>query len=256
MAGLGIIVVFLFVWAVRLKKERDTAVRECNEQKNRHEYEIHQAEIASLHSQINPHFLYNTLEVIRAEALINSDPAAAQMAESLGNYFRYNISRRSDLVSLGDELDNVDNYIMIQKKRFGDRVDYEVAYHTDRTEARGAQIPKLSLQPLVENSIFHGIEKKARGGTVVVHVTVTEKRLIITVVDDGVGMKPGDVKELNSRILENTGIIKEDGSRGGIALVNVNRRIRMMYGEEYGLSFSSIEGVGTEAEITMPFITG
>ena len=256
MIVLMVIVIIMSFWLFRIKKKQDAAEKKLEEERSRHDYEMHQAEIVSLHSQINPHFLYNTLEVIRSEALINNDPVAAQMAESLGSYFRYNISRRSDLVSLGDELDNVDNYILIQKKRFGDRVSYEVAYHTDREEARGAQIPKLSLQPLVENAIFHGIEKKARGGIVSVHITVTEKRLIITVVDDGVGMKPEDVKELNRHISDNSNVKKANDKGGGIALINVNRRIRMMYGDEYGLTFSSVEGVGTEAEITMPFIAG
>ena len=256
MIALAVIVIILFIIVYRLIRARDQAVRERDEQKDRYEYEMHKAEIVSLQSQINPHFLYNTLEVIRSEALINRDQDAAQMAESLANYFRYNISRKSDVVSLGDELDNVDNYIMIQKKRFGSRIGYDVIYHTDRAEARGAQIPKLSLQPLVENAIFHGIEKRARGGFVLVHVTVTEKRLIITVADNGVGMSPQELEDLNRHITQDIRIKKEDDKHGGIALMNVNKRIRMMYGDAYGLNYSSVEGIGTEAEITMPYIAG
>lgn len=256
MIALAIIVIVLFILVLRLKKQRNTAIKELKEQKDRYEYDMHKAEIVSLQSQINPHFLYNTLEVIRSEAMINKDPVAAQMAESLANYFRYNISRRSDIVSLGDELDNLENYILIQKKRFGSRVNYEVDYQTDKQEARGAQIPKLSLQPLVENSIYHGIETKAQGGTVTVHVTVTGKRLIINVADDGVGMTVEELKELNRHITQDIKIKKEDDRHGGIALMNVNKRIRMMYGDQYGLSFSSVKEIGTEAEITLPYIPG
>ncbi len=254
--ALGVLVILLFIVIARLSRDCSRLEKERDEQKYRYDYEMHKAEIISLQSQINPHFLYNTLEVIRSEALINRDPVAAQMAEALANYFRYNISLRSDVVSLGAELDNVNNYITIQKKRFGERVNYDVVYHSDRTEARGAQIPKLSLQPLVENAIYHGIEVKAKGGLVLVHVTVTDQRVIITVADDGAGMKPETLEELNRHIREDIPIKKEDDKHGGIALMNVNKRIRMMYGEEYGLSFSSVERVGTEAEITLPYIAG
>lgn len=256
MTALAVIVILLLLVLGRMKKERDAAKKELEEQRYQYEYEMHKAEIVSLQSQINPHFLYNTLEVIRSEALINHDPESAHMAESLANYFRYNISRRSDVVSLGDELDNVNNYIMIQKKRFGERITYDVIYHTDMEEARRAQIPKLSLQPLVENSIYHGIELLAKGGVVLVHVTVTEKRLIIQVADNGVGMTEEELADLTRHIREDIKIQKEKDKHGGIALMNVNKRIKMMYGDQYGLSFSSTKGVGTEAEITMPYIAG
>lgn len=256
MIALAVLVIIFLIRLMKIKNERDAARQEAQELKDHYEYEMHKAEIVSLQSQINPHFLYNTLEVIRSEALINNDPVSAQMAETLANYFRYNISRRDDVVSLGDELDNVDNYIKIQKKRFGSRISYEVIYHTDKAEARGAQIPKLSLQPLVENAIVHGIEQLVSGGLVLVHVTVTEKRLIITVEDNGVGMNSEDLEKLNEHISQNTRIEKKDSKHGGLALVNVNKRIKMMYGDSYGLTYYSAPGIGTEAEITMPFIQG
>ncbi len=218
-----------------------------------YEYDKNKAEILSLQSQINPHFLYNTLEGIRSEAIINDDPEAAEMSEALANYFRYNISRKGDIVSLGEELDNVDNYISIQKRRFEERIRYEVVYHTDEKEARSALIPKLSLQPLVENSIYHGIEKRARGGWVAVHVTVTEKRLLIQVQDNGPGMDEETLKKIERRIAGYEDEPMQKDRHGGIALANINKRIHMLYGDNYGLTFSSILGVGAQAELTIPY---
>lgn len=256
MAAFLVIVIVLFTWARRQKREADSLKEELRELNYKYEYDMHKAEILSLQSQINPHFLYNTLEVIRGEAFLNDDLKSAELAESLANYFRYNISRRSDVVSLGEELDNVDNYIRIQKMRFGERINYEVFFQTEKEEARGAQIPKLSLQPLVENSIYHGLEKKARGGKVAVYITVTEKRLLIQVSDNGQGMDKGTLERLRRHIAADVAIPKETDRHGGIALMNVNKRIKMLYGQEYGLEFSSREGFGTTAEITMPFIAG
>lgn len=233
-----------------LKQERD-------EREQQIVFDRKKAEIVSLQSQINPHFLYNTLEVIRSEAIINRDMAAAEMAEALANYFRYNISKKKDLVTLGEEMDNIDNYINIQKRRFGERISYMVEYHTDEEEARSAMIPKLTLQPLVENSIYHGIEKKAKGGTVAVHVTITGKRLIIQVEDDGPGMDRQTLEEVERKIegKESRESSAKTDRHGGIALANINQRIRMLYGENYGLSFSSTLGLGTEAEITILYYT-
>lgn len=233
-----------------LKQERD-----------QREYEIEldrrKAEIVSLQSQINPHFLYNTLEVIRSEAIFNRDMEAAEMAEALANYFRYNISKKRDIVRLGEELDNIDHYISIQKKRFGERIRYRVMFHTQEEEARRALMPKLIIQPLVENAIYHGLEKKAEGGTVVVHITVTQKRLIIQVEDDGPGMDR-ETREKVERQIRGEEILpapKEAGKdkHGGIALANIHRRVQMLYGENYGLTFSATKQMGVEAEVTLPY---
>lgn len=217
-------------------------------------YDREKAEIISLQSQINPHFLYNTLEGIRSEALINGDEAAATMTEALANYFRYNISKKKDIVTVGEELDNIDNYIRIQQRRFGAKIAYEIEYDTDQEEVREARIPKLTLQPLVENSIYHGLEKKADKGTVRVYVVTTQDRIVLRVTDDGPGMSRAALEEVE-RNLRGDGPPLEEGSRerhGGIALANVHRRIRMLYGNAYGLTISSALGVGTEAEITIP----
>lgn len=250
-------IVTIVVFAARSQKDRQRMEQLEQEQAEREyqiEYDKKKAEIVSLQSQINPHFLYNTLEVIRSEAIINRDMEAAEMAEALANYFRYNISKRKDVVTLGEELDNIDNYISIQKKRFGERISYYVEYHTEESEARMTMIPKLTLQPLVENAIYHGIEKKAKGGTVTVHATVTANRLIIQVEDDGPGMDRQTLEEVERQIAgEQVAASASKGKHGGIALANINQRIKMMYGEEYGLTFSATREVGAEAELTIPY---
>lgn len=214
------------------------------------------AEIASLSSQINPHFLYNTLESIRSEALFHNDNDAACMAEALGNFFRYNISRREDVVCVRDELENIRNYIHIQKYRFRERLSFEVIYNNDPELIHKAQIPKLSLQPLVENAVFHGIEKRVEGGCVTITLTASDQSLWIIVEDDGPGMDEADTKRLNQKIREGRIIHKASERQGGIALVNVHSRIQMIFGGQFGIIFSSVGGCGTQVEMTLPYRVG
>ena len=231
-------------------------VKESKERQYEMEYEKKQAEISNLQSQINPHFLYNVLETIRSEAIIHQDMDAAAMAEALGNYFRYNISKKKDVVSLVEELDNVANYIGIQKYRFKDRIDYEVVFHEDEDHILHAQMPKLSLQPIVENAIYHGIEKRLEGGKVTVHITQTQKRLIILVQDNGLGMEKESVDKINQNLNDYNDENSNQFStkHGGIALRNINQRIKMLYGDHYGMTVSSVTNLGTEVEITIPLI--
>lgn len=256
LAASNIITVILIIVIIRKKKlQMELFIKEREILENQMEVDRKTAEISSLQSQINPHFLYNTLEVIRSEAIMNSDPEAAEMAEALANYFRYNISRKQDMVTVGEELDNVANYINIQKRRFGERVSYIEKFDSDENEIRMAVIPKLTLQPLVENAIFHGIEKKAGNGTVTMYIVTTPQRLIVRVIDDGPGMDAKTLEEVENKI---KGIPasdnKENNSKhGGVALANINQRIKMIFGQEYGLSISASYGVGTEAEIVMPY---
>jgi two-component system sensor histidine kinase YesM len=212
------------------------------------------AEISNLQNQINPHFLYNTLETIRSEAIMHNDMDVAMMSEALANYFRYNISKKSDLVTIKEELENIESYIRIQKFRFQNRIEYETIYHDNPSCFENVQMPKLILQPLVENSIYHGIEKNINGGKVTVHLSATTKRVIITVQDNGPGMSKERLKEVQQGLMEYGRLERNQEGRGGIALNNINQRIKMIYGEDYGLIFSSMLGVGTEAELVLPLI--
>lgn len=212
------------------------------------------SEYLALQNQINPHFLYNTLEGIRAEAVISGVDTIAEMTEALATYFRYTISQVDNLVTLEEELANVENYYYIQKFRFGDRLDLMIRYDCeDEYSVLQCQIPKLTLQPIVENSIYHGLEQKMEKGHLDIKITATDQHLIIMVSDDGVGMEKEQVKKMNE-VLRSLRLeeMQTESSRGGIAVRNVNNRIKLLFGEEYGISIYSQSGAGTDVEITLP----
>ncbi|MDF3002557.1 MAG: ypdA 16 [Bacillota bacterium] len=215
-----------------------------------------QAELAALQSQINPHFLYNTLETIRGYALIDDNNDIAKIVEALAAFFRYSINRRADLVTLRDELVNIQNYMMILKFRFNNRFTLEIIIDDDDSKAYDYFIPKLILQPIVENAIFHGLEDCVEGGRVTIEVIETEKNLLITVSDNGKGMDGKALNDLNERIRSaerNLEAYKSGAHRNtGIALSNIQKRIQLLFGPDYGLSVYSTVNQGTDVELTIP----
>ena len=245
--------------ARQIKRLMDDIVAE-HESKRKSEFD-------TLQSQINPHFLYNTLEGIRSEALIVGLDSIAEMTEALATFFRYTISNLENLVTLEDELANIENYYYIQQFRFGSKLDLKIQYDRDSddefTEMDFLQckLPKLTLQPIVENSIYHGIERKIGKGHLVIRISASEERLYIRISDDGQGMTDAKLKELNEklrRLGDETDDPEKDGekkqTRGGIAVVNVNRRIKLLFGEEYGIHVYSKEGVGTDVVVGLPLV--
>lgn len=165
-----------------------------------------QAEYLALQNQINPHFLYNTLEGIRSEALIAGLDSIAEMTEALATFFRYTISDLENLVTLEDELANIENYYYIQQFRFGSKLDLKIQYDRDpedeftEMDFLQCKLPKLTLQPIVENSIYHGIERKIGKGHLVIRISASEERLYIRISDDGQGMTDAKLKELNEKL--------------------------------------------------------
>ncbi|MDR0519485.1 MAG: sensor histidine kinase [Clostridiales Family XIII bacterium] len=221
-----------------------------------------QAQYLAMQNQINPHFLYNTLEGIRGEALLNGSDDIAKMTETLSQFFRYTISNLETLVTLDSELANVRNYYIIQEYRFGDRLSLDIAFESegDRAALQNAKVPKLILQPVVENAIIHGVEGLSVTGHVSIFIQYTGSRVILTVSDNGVGMSAEKLRELNDRMSNiygrfGVGSGAGSGSEGGIALANVNNRIKLLFGEGYGIAIMSEEGAGTDVEITLPYIT-
>ncbi|MDO5785836.1 MAG: histidine kinase [Eubacteriales bacterium] len=204
------------------------------------------AKYLALQNQINPHFLYNTLEAIRADALLADCENIAETTEALATFFRYTISNVQESVTFSDELDNVENYFTIQRCRFGDKLSMEVEIENERLLE--AKMPKLILQPLVENAIVHGLEDKIEHGTVWIIVENSDKTLFLRVKDDGVGISEEQVEKLNAQFSR----VDTIAQSGGIALRNVNSRIRLMFGEDYGLRIYSAKGVGTECSATLP----
>lgn len=213
-----------------------------------------QAQYLALQNQINPHFLYNTLESIRGEALIAGLDGVADMTEALAKFFRYTITKVENLVSVEEELDNCETYFGIQKYRFGDRLNLHIEYDPKEYEKiMNCRIPKLTLQPILENSIIHGTELKIGAGNLYIRFACTQDRLIICISDDGVGMDEETLADLNRKLGRgNDSFSSPDEKKGGIALVNVNNRIHLIFGDEYGMHVYSVQQRGTDVEITIP----
>lgn len=216
-----------------------------------------QAQYLALQNQINPHFLYNTLESIRGEALISGLDSVAEMTEGLAKFFRYTITKVENLVSVEEELDNCETYFAIQKYRFGDRLQLHIEYDPEEwDEIKDCRIPKLTLQPILENSIIHGIELKIGTGNLCIHFGRTQDRLLIRISDDGVGMDEETLAMLNRKLGKGTDAsgTAEAERQGGIALANVNNRIHLIFGDEYGMHIYSTPGNGTDVEISIPIL--
>lgn len=217
-----------------------------------------QAQYLALQNQINPHFLYNTLESIRSEALISGLDSVAEMTEALATFFRYTISKVENLVSVEEEIQNCETYFRIQQYRFGTRLSLLIECDPDEhDEIYCCRLPKLTMQPILENSIIHGTECKIGEGHLTIHLERSRERLIIRISDDGVGMDEKTLTKMNER-LEKSGRAfdsQNTETKGGIALVNVNNRIHLLFGEEYGIHVYSVQGIGTDVEITLPAIT-
>lgn len=217
-----------------------------------------QAQYLALQNQINPHFLYNTLESIRGEALIAGIDNIADMTEALAKFFRYTITKVENLVSVEEELDNCETYFLIQKYRFGSRLQLHILYEEENRESiMNCKIPKLTLQPVLENSIIHGTELKIGTGNLTIQFEQTDRRLVIRISDDGVGMDEQTLAKLNRQLGRGGKALtdSQEEKKGGIALVNVNNRIHLLFGEEYGMHVYSIRGKGTDVEVTLPIVT-
>ncbi len=213
------------------------------------------AEYLALQNQINPHFLYNALESIRGDMLEEGNTKIAETLEALSMFFRYSVSDTGKLVTLEAELENVEYYCMVQKYRFGDCIQMEVIYDWNQPEILEIPVPKLVLQPIVENAIFHGLEKKIGGGKITIKIEITQSRLLIHVIDDGMGMPESILAPLNSN-LKNALTYGEDSisrdNHRSVALLNIAKRIQILYGVQYGLHIFSKVDYGTCVCLTMP----
>jgi two-component system, sensor histidine kinase YesM len=205
--------------------------------------EKRKSELRVLQDQINPHFLYNTLDSIiwMAES---KDPNTVPMIEALSNLFRISLNRGQEMITIQEELEHVKNYLYILSMRYYERFDYSFDIDPNTLKYK---IPKLLLQPLVENAIYHGIKSKSTKGLIVIRTCFTQENLVLTVIDDGVGMTPTKVMHL---LNDNAPIESEEGS--GIGVTNVHQRIKLYFGPSYGITIQSIESVGTTVNINLP----
>ncbi|MEG0085318.1 MAG: sensor histidine kinase [Niameybacter sp.] len=216
------------------------------------------SELKSLQAQINPHFLYNTLEMINWKARISGDEDIVQMIEALSGIMEVNIDRRdSHYLTLKEEIEYMRNYTFLIQKRFGERIQFEISVEEVLLES---SIPRLILQPLVENAISHGIEPVGEG-KICIKVIVKEEDLVILIQDTGAGIELSRLEylqhELNNSqkvFIENETEEKGKG-RSHIGIINVQKRLKLMYGEDYGMSIESEQGKGTKIIMRLPKTT-
>lgn len=202
-----------------------------------------EAQMKSLQMQINPHFLYNTLDTINWMARIRHVDEIGDMVAALSNMMRYSLEKKS-FVRLGEEVKSLKDYIAIQNYRYRDKMMAEIEIDES---LMSLYIPRLLIQPILENAIVHGIEEKLDKGHILVAARREDEDLYIQIMDDGVGM----TEETMSHILREDYSMKKSGHTS-IGVVNVNRRIQMIYGKDYGLLVQSVLGAGTKITIHIP----
>ena len=221
-------------------------IRQLIDRNVREQREKRKSELNALQAQINPHFLYNTLDSIIWMAEDGNTKDVVLMTSSLARLLRRSISNKNEIVTLREEVEYTQSYLVIQKMRYKDKLEY--AFDLDE-RVLGIEIVKLLIQPLVENAIYHGLKYKEDGkGMLAVSVAKEQDDIVIRVMDNGVGM----TKEQLDHIFDERVI---DHKRNGVGVLNVHRRIQLHYGPEYGLSFESQEGLGTTATIRIPYRT-
>lgn len=207
------------------------------------------AEIKALQAQINPHFLYNTLETINWKAKLNGVEDISEMVTALSSIIDANLDRNNEkMIPIKKELEYIDNYNLLIQKRFGKKIAF-VKYIDD--EALMYEIPKLLIQPLIENAIYHGLETKKGGGTVELVITIEESTVLIVIADDGIGIDDVTLNKLKESLDKNDENQYE--SRTKIGIMNVHKRIRLIYGDEYGLKIFSEANKGTTIILKLPF---
>ena len=217
-----------------------------NEQVQKEKLHTRQKEVEfkMLASQINPHFLYNTLETIRMKAMVNKQPEIVELVKMLAKIMRYNLQVSDRFVTLQSELQMVQYYLKIQNYRFGDRITSSVEVDDDVNLQ--TMVMPLIIQPFVENAFVHGLEAMDSDGILKVHVCMDGENICITVSDNGEGMDYYELGRLRKSIRE------EDPDRTHIGVHNVNQRIQIFYGEEYGIRVESRKGGGTKVTICFP----
>ena len=200
-----------------------------------------------LASQINPHFLYNTLETIRMKALCSGEVELAQVVKMLSKLLRRNLEVSERSVTIASEIEMMKAYLAIQKFRFGERIAYEIECETG---VEKYQILPLLLQPIIENAFIHGLERKPGVGCITCRLFTENHQLKIVVKDDGLGMEKERLEKLVAS-LENS---KSTEKVSRVGLRNIYERIKIYYGEAYGITIVSERDKGTKVTVTLPIV--
>ncbi|MEF2246132.1 MULTISPECIES: sensor histidine kinase [unclassified Paenibacillus] len=246
---IGIIAEKFNQMAATIKELIHTASQE-KLQKERAVYKQLESEYKALQAQMNPHFLYNTLETIHSAAKINQQHEIGQMIYLLGRLIRESISRKQDFIPLADEIDFIRDYLTLQGITYESRlqVDYEI-----EAESLDCIVPKFILQPIVENAIMHGIEMKSGIGTILIRCYIESDILVMIVEDNGVGMSQEVIDELLSSEPDETVVPNPERTRVGLR--SIHRRVQLLFGEAYGITIQSIVNQGTSIMIRQPVKT-
>ncbi len=203
------------------------------------------AELRVLQSQINPHFLYNTLDTIQWKALEHNAYDVADMINSLSAFFRLSLSGGKEFITVADEIEHVKSYLCIQRIRYRDKVNYEIYVETAVSQYL---VPKMIVQPLVENSIYHGLKQKKNSGIIIIKIFSEDNFIIIEVTDDGIGMSDENLKELMNSLSQS---IETDH----YGLYNINERLRLTFKDKYRIEIKSNVNSGTTVTLKIPKIT-
>jgi two-component system, sensor histidine kinase YesM len=222
-------------------------IRELLDSKIKEQKILKKAELRALQSQINPHFLYNTLDTIIWMAEAKKTDQIVEVVSALSNFFRISLSKGQDWITIAEEIERVKSYLIIQKIRYRDIMDFKIEVDERVSENT---VLKLILQPLVENAIYHGIKNKREGGTIVVRARPNNANEVrLEVEDNGIGFEPNKLAQIQVELADNSGEFKPES---GFGLGNVNHRIKLYYGMQYGLSIRSKYQSGTCVMFIIP----
>ena len=232
-----------------LSESLNTMIDKINqllEQVKQEQIHLRDAELELLQAQINPHFLYNTLDTIVWLAEAGDQKKVVSMVGSLSKFFRTSLNQGKDIISIEEELQHVRSYLEIQQIRYQDILEYEI----DVPQELGMyRIPKITIQPLVENALYHGIKNKRGLGTISITGEKAEDCFYLYVTDNGIGMGEKRLQQIKDRIGQNA---PDENEIYG--LYNVNERIRLKFGQEYGISIKSVHMEGTQVSIRLPYV--
>lgn len=221
-------------------------INELLEQVTQEQIRLRKAEFELLQAQINPHFLYNTLDAIVWLAESGEQQKVVNMVGSLSEFFRSSLNQGKEIVTIREELQHVRSYLEIQQVRYQDILQYDICIPL---ELENCQIPKITIQPLVENALYHGVKNKRGQGSIRIIGMQEGSYIVIKVEDNGIGIKKERLKQVKEKIHT-----KNPAGKGSFGLYNVNERIRLNFGEEYGIEIDSEYGGGTTVSIRLPFM--
>jgi two-component system sensor histidine kinase YesM len=224
-----------------------TKIRELLQAKIKEQENLKKAELRALQAQINPHFLYNTLDTIIWMAEAQKTGQVVEIVSALSSFFRISLSKGRDWITVGEEIERTKSYLTIQRMRYRDIMDFKI--EADE-QVLNNTVLKLILQPLVENALYHGIKNKRSGGTIIVRATQHNRdEVLLEVEDNGIGFTPEKLSQLRTELYDDSG---ELNFESGFGIGNVNKRIRLYYGKQYGLTVKSEYTVGTCATLIIP----